>query len=192
MSAYDFSLVEGVSKLRVLELAQGGYLSKAEPVLLIGNPGLGKTHIATGLALAACQAGARVRFYNVATLVSDLLQAQQDLRLSRVIAQAQKLHLLVLDEFGFVPFSALGAQVLFQFCSALYERVALLLTTNLRFAEWTSVLGEERLTAAFLDRLTHKAHILEFRGESFRLRQRLQQHDPPGALPAQQKEADAP
>jgi DNA replication protein DnaC len=156
-------------------LAQGGYISKAEPILLIGNPGLGKTHIATGLALAACRQGKRVRFYNAAGLVNDLLVAQNDLRLSRFMAQFAKHEVMVLDEFGFIPFTASGAQLLFQFCSALYERVALIVTTNLRFADWNTVLGDERMTAALLDRLTHKAHILEVIGESFRFRERLQQ-----------------
>jgi DNA replication protein DnaC len=174
LADFDFSLVQGVAKTRVLELAQGSYITKAEPLLLVGNPGLGKTHVATGLGLAACRQGYRVRFYNVAGLVNELLQAQQDLRLSRVLAQMGKQHLIILDEFGFIPFSAAGAQLLFQLCSALYERVAVIVTTNLRFADWNSVLGDERMTAALLDRLTHKAHILEFLGESFRFRQRLQ------------------
>ena len=174
LADYDFSAVPGLSKARVLDLAQGSYIRKAEPILLVGNPGLGKTHVATGLALAACRQGKKVRFYNVAGLVNELIQAQHDLRLSRLLAQVGKHEVLVLDELGFIPFTATGAQLLFQLCSALYERVALIVTTNLRFAEWTSVLGDERMTAALLDRLTHKAHILEFVGESFRFRQRLQ------------------
>jgi DNA replication protein DnaC len=82
--------------------------------------------------------------------------------------------LIVLDELGFIPFSPSGAQLMFQFCSTLYERVAMMVTTNLRFADWTQVIGDERLTAALVDRLTHKAHILEFVGESFRFRERMQ------------------
>jgi DNA replication protein DnaC len=177
LSTFDFSALEGVSKTRVLELAQGGYLSRAESIILIGNPGLGKTHVATGLALAACRQGRRVRFYNAANLVNDLLSAQQELKLSRLMAQLCKQELLVLDELGFIPFSRDGAHLLFQLCSALYERLALIITTNLRFADWNQVMGEERLTAAMLDRLTHKAHILEFVGESFRFRQRLRQEE---------------
>jgi DNA replication protein DnaC len=174
LADYDFSLVPALSKTRLLELAQGHYIAKAEAILLVGNPGLGKTHLATGLALAACRQGKKVRFYNVAGLVNDLIQAQHELRLSRFLGQVGKHEVLVLDELGFVPFSATGAQLLFQLCSALYERVALIVTTNLRFADWNSVLGDERMTAALLDRLTHKAHILELVGESFRFRQRLQ------------------
>jgi len=180
LSDFDFSVVQGLAKTRVLELAQGGYIERAEPVILVGNPGLGKTHIATGLALSACRQGHHVRFYNVAGLINDMIQAQQELRLSRFMTQMCKQQLIVLDELGFIPFTAAGAQLLFQFCSTLYERVAIIVTTNLRFGDWNSVLGNERMTAALLDRLTHKAHILEFVGESFRFRQRLQQQQQNG------------
>jgi DNA replication protein DnaC len=148
-------------------------LTKAEPVLLVGQPGLGKTHVAISLALAACRAGHKVRFYNAAALVNELLQAQDKHQLARFQTQALKQQLIVLDELGFIPFSALGAQLMFQFCAALYERVAVIITTNLPFADWVQVFQDERLTGALLDRLTHRAHILEFVGESFRLRQQL-------------------
>jgi len=181
LSQFDWSCVQGVSQTRVLELAQGGYITHAEPILMIGNPGLGKSHVASGLALAACRQGRRVRFYNVATLVNDLLTAQHDLKLSRFLAGMCKQELLVLDEFGFIPFTRDGANLLFQLCSALYERSAIIITSNLKFGDWNAVMGEEHLTAALLDRLTHRAHILEFLGESFRFRQRLQQAERAGS-----------
>ena len=177
---FDFHALPTLNKQVLLELAQGGYIPRHEALLLVGNPGLGKTHIATGLALAACRQGYRVRFYNTAALVSDLLLAQDEHRLPKLLQSALKHHLVVLDELGFIPFTLPGAQLLFQFCSTLYERVAFIVTTNLRFADWSQVFGDERLTAALLDRLTHHAHILEFRGESFRLRERLQ-HQPPSS-----------
>lgn len=180
LSQFDWSCVQGVSKTRVFELAQGGYITHAEPILMIGNPGLGKTHVATGLALAACRQGQRVRFYQVTTLVNDLVAAQHELKLSRFLATLCRQDLLILDEFGFVPITREGANLLFQLCSALYERVAVIITSNLSFSEWKSVLGEEHLTAALLDRLTHRAHILEFLGESFRFRQRLKQQEQHG------------
>ena len=180
LSQFDWSCVQGISKTRVFELAQGGYITHSEPILMIGNPGLGKTHVATGLALAACRQGHRVRFYNVATLVNDLICAQHELKLSRYLSQLGKYELLVLDEFGFIPFSRDGANLLFQLCSALYERSALIITSNLKFSDWNSVMGEEHLTAALLDRLTHRAHILEFLGDSFRFRQRLKQSEQRG------------
>ena len=197
LSQFDWSCVQGVSKTRVFELAQGGYIAHAEPILMLGNPGLGKTHVATGLALAACRQGRRVRFYHVATLVNDLIVAQHELKLTRLLATLGKQELLVLDEFGFIPFSREGAHLLFQLCSALDERVAVIITSNLKFSDWKSVMGEEHLTAALLDRLTHRAHILEFLGESFRFRQRLQQAEQQGHLaevaePALAQAASAP
>ncbi|NJO85051.1 MAG: ATP-binding protein [Blastochloris sp.] len=178
LADFDFSAIPNLNKQRVLDLARGEYIRQALPLILVGNPGLGKTHIATGLAVAACRQGYRVRFYNTAALVNDLLQAQQQQRLPKFLAMALKHNLIVLDELGFIPFSTAGAQLMFQFCSTLYERVALLVTTNLKFADWTQVFGSEQLTGALLDRLTHRAHIIEFTGESFRFRQRLQQEDP--------------
>ena len=174
LADFDFSSVPQLNKALVLDLAQGGYLRQTEPVVLVGNPGLGKTHVATGLALAACRQGHRVRFHTAAGLVNELLQAQDEHRVTRVINQALKYQLVVVDELGFIPFSEVGGQLMFQFCAALHERVAIMVTTNLRFAEWTQVFGNERMTAALLDRLTHRAHMLEFVGESWRFRDRLQ------------------
>ena len=174
LADFDFSCISSPNKQRVLELARGSYIQKAEPILMVGNPGLGKTHVATGMALAACRQGHRVRFYNTAGLVNELILAQEEHRLSKFLTTALKHRLIVLDELGFIPFSATGAQLVFQLCSALYERVAMIVTTNLHFADWTQVFGDEQLTAALLDRLTHHAHIVEFVGESFRFRQRMQ------------------
>jgi DNA replication protein DnaC len=179
LANFDFSCVPSLNKQRVLELARGAYLDKAESILLVGNPGLGKTHIAIGLALAACRQGHRVRFYNAAGLVNDLIQAQDEHQLPKFLAAALKHRIIVLDELGFIPLSPTGSQLIFQFCSALYERVSMIVTTNLRFADWTQVFGDERLTAALLDRLTHRAHILEFTGESYRFRQRAQLSNQP-------------
>jgi DNA replication protein DnaC len=176
LSDFDFAAIPQLNKQRILDLARGEYLHRIEPIILVGNPGLGKTHIATGLALAACHQGLRVRFYNTAALVNDLIEAQQAGRLTKFLNAALKHKLIVLDELGFIPFSSPGAQLMFQFCSTLYERVSLLVTTNLKFADWVQIFGDERLTAALLDRLTHKAHIVEFMGESYRFRERLQ-HD---------------
>lgn len=119
--------------------------------------------------------GHKVRFYTAARLVNELIQAQDEHRLHKVIAATLKLDLVVLDELGFIPLSATAAQLIFTFCSELHERVAVIVTTNLKFADWSLVLGDERLTAALLDRLTFRAHILEFMGESYRFRQRMQQ-----------------
>ncbi len=175
LADFDFSALPDLNKAYILDLARSEYVARHEPILLIGNPGLGKTHLATSLALAACRQGRKVRFWNVAGLTNELLQAQDERRLSRFTAAALKLDLIVLDELGFIPFSAAAAQALFTFCSQLHERVAVIITSNLKFADWTQVFGDERLTAALLDRLTHHAHIIELVGESYRFRQRARQ-----------------
>jgi DNA replication protein DnaC len=174
LADFDFSALPTLNKAQVLDLSRGEYIHKREPIVFIGNPGLGKTHLAIALALSACRQGRKVRFWTAAGLTNELLQAQDEHRLHRFIAAALKLDLIVLDELGFIPLSASGAHALFTFCSEIYERLALILTTNLKFADWVQVLGDERLTAALLDRITHHAHILELVGESFRFRERFQ------------------
>lgn len=177
---FDFSAVPSLQKQFILELARGNYIAKAEPILMIGNPGLGKTHAAIGLALAACRQSYRVRFFNAATLVNELIAAQDKHQVERFINNAMRHQLIVLDEFGFIPFSPTGANLLFQFCSSLHERVALILTTNLKFADWTQILGNQTLTAALLDRLTHRAHLIEFSGtDSYRYKQRAKRVSAP-------------
>lgn len=174
LADFDFSAVPTLNKAQILDLSRGEYIQKRETLIFIGNPGLGKTHLAIGLALAAARQGTKVRYWTAAGLVNELLQAQDEHRLNRMIASALKLKLVVLDELGFIPFTDNGAQALFTLCSELYERVAMIVTTNLKFADWVQVFGNERLTAALLDRLTHHAHIVELVGESFRFRQRMQ------------------
>jgi DNA replication protein DnaC len=173
LADFDFSALPTLNKAQVLDLSRGEYIRKREPIVFIGNPGLGKTHLAISLALSACRQGCKVRFWTAAGLVNELLLAQDEHRLHRFISAALKLDVIVLDELGFIPFSASGAHALFTFCSEVYERLALILTTNLKFADWVQVLGDERLTAALLDRITHHAHILELVGESFRFRERF-------------------
>jgi DNA replication protein DnaC len=173
MAEFDFSALPSLNKARILDLARGEYITKHETLIFMGNPGLGKTHLSISLALSACRQGRRVRFWTAAGLVNELLAAQDENRLHRLIALAHKQDLIVLDELGFIPFTPNGAHALFTFCSELYERTAMIITTNLQFANWIQLFGDERLTAALLDRLTHHAHILELTGESFRFRQRM-------------------
>jgi DNA replication protein DnaC len=173
MADFDFSEIPSLNQAQVLDLARGEYILKRESLILLGNPGLGKTHLAIALARAACLQGHKVRFWTAAGLVNELLQAQDEHRLHRFIAAALMLKLVVLDELGFIPLTSQGAQALFTFCSELYERLALIITTNLKFADWVQIFEDERLTAALLDRLTHHAHIIELVGDSYRFRQRL-------------------
>ncbi len=137
--------------------------------LALGNSGTEKSHIALALGLAACQKGHAVGFTTAAGLVHQLMEAKTERALQKLQRQIQALKLLIVDELGYVPLSPTGAELLFETFSQRYERGSIIVTSNLPFDEWTSVFGNERLTGALLDRLTHHVHILEFNGESYRL-----------------------
>jgi len=169
LDTFDFKAQPSINRELVLELSVGEYIDKKENVLLAGNSGTGKTHLATALAFAACQQGRKVRFYTVTGLVTELLERREERQLKRFHWQLEQMHLIVLDELGYVPFSKAGAELLFEVVSRAYERTSLIVTTNLPFENWTEILGNERLTGALLDRLTHRIHIIEANGESFRL-----------------------
>jgi len=173
LESFQFEAVPSLNKAEVLELARGGYIADKENLVLLGGTGAGKTHLATAMGVAHCQQGKRVRFIGATELANRLLEAHAEHRVSPVLSSFQKFDLVIVDELGFVPFSSTGSELLFEFFSSAYERRATAVTTNLPFAEWNSVFGSERLTAALLDRLTHRCHILEFRTGSYRLRQSL-------------------
>jgi DNA replication protein DnaC len=178
LDQYDFSLVPQLNRQLVLELAQGHYIGQRENILLVGAIGTGKTHIATALGVAACRQGHRVRFATAAGLTNELFEAQAAHRLSRVEQHLLRHQVLILDEVGFAPFTKAGADLLFSFLSALHEQVSVIVTTTVPFAEWAALFGgDQRLTAALLDRLTFHAHILQFTGDSFRLRQSLKRQE---------------
>lgn len=174
LDTFDFSAQPSLNQELVRELVGGEYIERRENVLLVGNSGTGKTHLATALAFAACQQGRRVRFFTATGLVTRLLEGREDRQLERLMGQLERHHLIVLDELGYVPFSKTGAELLFEVVSRAYERSSLIVTTNLPFEDWTQVMGSERLTGALLDRLTHRIHILEANGDSYRLRQSRQ------------------
>jgi DNA replication protein DnaC len=171
LETFEFMAIASVNKALVLELARCEFLLRRENVLLLGNSGTGKTHLALALGLAACQRGHRVRFTTASAMVHELLEAKDEKRLLRYQKQMASYELLIVDELGFVPLSKSGAELLFEVFSQRYERGSTLVTSNLPFQEWTEVLGSERLTGALLDRLTHHVHILEMNGESYRLKQ---------------------
>ncbi len=171
LESFDFTVIPSLNKTLVLELARSEYIERRENIIVLGPSGTGKTHIALGLGLAACQKGLSVGFITAATLVHELMEARDEKRLLRFQKQLARYHLLIIDELGFVPLSKTGAELLFEVFSQRYERGSTLITSNLPFDEWTEILGSERLTGALLDRLTHHVHILEMNGESYRLKQ---------------------
>jgi DNA replication protein DnaC len=171
LDTFEFLAIPAVNKALVLELARCEFLLRRENVLLLGNSGTGKTHLALALGLSACQRGHRVRFTTAAAMVHELIEARDEKRLLRYQKQMAGYELLIVDELGFVPLSKSGAELLFEVFSQRYERGSTLVTSNLPFQEWTEVFGSERLTGALLDRLTHHVHILEMNGESYRLKQ---------------------
>ena len=171
LDSFDFKAIPSLNKMQVLELARCEWIERRENVIALGPSGTGKTHIALGLGLAACQKGLAVGFTTAAALVHELMEARDERRLLRLQKQLVRHKLLIIDELGFVPLSKTGAELLFETISQRYEQGAILITSNLPFDEWTETFGSERLTGALLDRLTHHVHILEMNGDSYRLGQ---------------------
>jgi DNA replication protein DnaC len=171
LDSFDFAAIPKLNKMQVLELARCEWIERRENVIALGPSGTGKTHVALGLGLAACQKGMSVGFTTAAALVSEMMEARDERRLLRLQKQMVTYQLLIIDELGFVPLSKTGAELLFELISQRYERGATLITSNLPFDEWTETLGSERLTGALLDRITHHVNILEMNGDSYRLAQ---------------------
>jgi DNA replication protein DnaC len=170
---FDFTAIPSLNKQKVLELARGEWIDQHANGCLLGSVGTGKTHVAIALGLAACRQGKRVRFFTAANLVTRLEEAQKQYQLDRFLAQLDKVHLLICDELGYLSFSRAGAELLFQVFADRYERASLLITSNLAFSDWGLVFQGERMTAALLDRLTHRCHIFEMNGESYRFRESM-------------------
>jgi DNA replication protein DnaC len=170
---FDFAAIPSLPKQKVLEMARGQWVEQHSNCCLIGNAGMGKTHVAIALGLAICRLGRRVRFVSAASLVTQLEEAQQQHRLDRLLGQLDRLDLLVIDELGYLSFSRSGAELLFQVFADRYERRSLLVTSNLAFSEWGSIFQGDRMTAALLDRLTHQCDIFEMNGESYRFRESM-------------------
>ena len=170
LDSFDFKIMPSLNKPLTMDLARCDYVDRRENIIALGPSGTGKTHIASGLGLAACQRGLKVRFTTAAALVHDLIEAQDERRLQRLQKQLTSQNLLIIDELGLVPLSKSGAELLFEVISQCYERGSIIITSNLPFDEWTEVFDSERLTGALLDQLNHHVHILEMNGESYRLK----------------------
>lgn len=176
LEEFDFQQAPSLSTTKIRELAEGGYIDRAEPVVFIGECGTGKTHLLTGLCVAACQQKRRVRFTTAAGLVNELVEAKQQLQLRRVLARWERYDLIAIDEVGYVPLAEVGAELLFQVIAERSEKAAVILTTNLPFSEWTQVIPNPRLCKALLDRITDRAHIIETGTESYRFRRTIERH----------------
>jgi DNA replication protein DnaC len=168
---FDFTAIPTLNKPLTLELARCEYVVARDNVIALGNSGTGKTHVCLALGLVACQRGFSVAFATAAGLVHQLMEARDEKRLLRLQAQLAAVKLLIVDELGYVPLSQIGAELLFEIFSQRHEHGSTIVSSNLPFEEWTSVFGNQRLTGALLDRLTHHVHILELNGESYRLKQ---------------------
>ena len=179
IDSFDFAAQPTINEPLMRQLLSGEYLEARENILLIGNSGTGKSHLATALGFAACTQGRKVRFWSATALVTHMLELREQRDLKRFLTQIEKLELLVLDELGYVPFSKDGAELLFEVVSRAYERLSLIVTTNLPFEQWTEVMGSERLTGALFDRVTHRVHIIEANGESYRLKDARKRHKKP-------------
>jgi DNA replication protein DnaC len=175
LEEFDFSQAPAISPTQIQALAAGGYIERAEPVVFIGECGTGKTHLLTGLCVAACRQKRRVRFATAAGLVTELVEAKQQHQLGRALAKWERYDLVALDEVGYVPLAEVGAELLFQVIAERAEQAAVILTTNLPFSEWTQVIPNTRLCKALLDRITDRAHILETGSDSYRFRRTLDQ-----------------
>ena len=174
LEEFDFSQSPKVSATEIRQLAEGGYIERAEPILFIGDCGTGKTHLMTGLCVAACRQKRRVRLKTTAGLVNELVEAKQQLQLRRVMARWSRYELIAIDEVGYVPLADLGAEFLFQVIAERAEKAAVIMTTNLPFSEWTQVIPNARLCKALLDRVTDQAHIIETGTDSYRFRRTLE------------------
>jgi DNA replication protein DnaC len=174
LEEFDFSKSPKISAARIRELAEGGYVERAEPVLFVGECGTGKTHLMTGLCVAACRQKRRVRFATTAGLVNELVEAKHQLQLRRVLARWARYELIAIDEVGYVPLADVGAEFLFQVIAERAEKAAVIMTTNLPFSEWTQVIPNARLCKALLDRVTDRAHIIETGNDSYRFRRTVE------------------
>jgi len=171
---FHFEEAPHLPAAQIRKLAEGGYLSRSEPIILLGDTGTGKTHIATGLAVEACRQRKRVRFTTTAELVNELIEAKNQSELNRITNRWLRYELIVIDEMAYVAMPESAVELLFQVISGRAERAAVIVTTNVPFSEWNTMFPNARLCKAMLDRLTDQAHIIDTGKESYRFRRTLE------------------
>lgn len=171
---YDFTPVDFPDSLDREKLLSLNFLQDKENVLMLGSVGTGKTHLATALGLKACSLGHKVKFYRAIDLTNELLEKHEEGKAGKLIKAIAKVDLLILDELGYIPFSQKAAELLFSVISNCYEKQSMIVTTNLEFGRWNEIFGDDRLTAALVDRVIHHAHILAFTGKSYRFKQAME------------------
>ena len=176
LESYDFLSIPKLPKIKIASLAECKFIKSRENIICVGQSGTGKTHISTAIGITAIQQNYRVRFIKVCDLIQEMLKAEKEYRLARYLKTWDKFDLVILDELGYVNLGA-GSPLLFQFCSERYERGSLIITTNLDFARWGEVFGDNALTVALLDRLTHHAHVIPFVGDSYRFKESQKQQN---------------
>lgn len=175
LDTFDLDAVPDLDRRLLRELTACEFIQERRNIIFLGRSGTGKTHMATALGIEACRKSLKTRFVTGYGLVNELIEARKEKDLSRVIRRYARYELLILDELGYVPFSKEGAELLFQVLAERHERGSVIITTNLGFADWTRIFGDANMTAALLDRMTHKAHIINCTWKSYRLKQTLKE-----------------
>lgn len=173
LETFDFGAASDLDARLIKELSECEYVQKARNVIFMGKSGAGKTHLATSLGIEACKNGIRTRFVTGCGLANELIEARDEKTLSRIFKRYAGYGLLIIDELGYVPFSKEGAQLIFQVLAERHERKPVIITTNMGFGDWTQIFGDANITAALLDRITHKAHVINCTWESYRLKETL-------------------
>lgn len=173
LEAFDFESAPDIDVRLIKELSTGEYINDKRNIIFLGKSGTGKTHLATALGMEACDLGVRTRFVTGCGLVNELVEARDDKSLRRTMKKYLSYGLLIIDELGYVPFSKEGAELLFQILAERHEQKPVIITTNKGFGDWTEIFGDPTLTAALLDRVTHKAHVINCTWDSYRLKETM-------------------
>lgn len=173
LETFNFEAAPDLDARLIKELSSCEYVKKNRNIIFMGKSGTGKTHLATGLGMEACKQGVRTRFVTGCGLANELIEARDEKLLGRTVKRYAAYGLLIVDELGYVPFSKEGAQLIFQILAERHERKPVMITTNMGFGNWTQIFGDPSMTAALLDRITHKAHVINCSWESYRLKETL-------------------